>query len=171
MKVFLDTNVLLDFYQVRDDFFRPAAIIYDLGFKGEIDLVVSSLSVINANYILRKYYEKSELKTFSDYELYDSKKHANVTDYSNLYCADVPSERITEEYMDNKDAKNERTRLQTEIASKQEILTIKSDDVTGRSKAYEAIVKGESMPTPNIPESLNVLLHELRGLGLSITLD
>ena len=53
----------------------------------------------------------------------------------------------------------------------QEILTIKSDDVTGRSKAYEAIVKGESMPTPNIPESLNVLLHELRGLGLSITLD
>jgi len=53
----------------------------------------------------------------------------------------------------------------------QEILTIKSDDVTGRSKAYEAIVKGEPMPTPNIPESLNVLLHELRGLGLSITLD
>ncbi len=53
----------------------------------------------------------------------------------------------------------------------QEILTIKSDDVTGRSKAYEAIVKGEAMPTPNIPESLNVLLHELRGLGLSITLD
>lgn len=61
MKVFLDTNVILDFYQVRDDFFRPAAIIFDLGFKGEIDLVVSSLSVINANYILRKYYEKSEL--------------------------------------------------------------------------------------------------------------
>ena len=53
----------------------------------------------------------------------------------------------------------------------QEILTIKSDDVTGRSKAYEAIVKGEPMPTPNIPESLNVLLHELRGLGLKITLD
>ena len=53
----------------------------------------------------------------------------------------------------------------------QEILTIKSDDVTGRSKAYEAIVKGEPMPTPGIPESLNVLLHELRGLGLSITLD
>ncbi|MCQ2460486.1 MAG: hypothetical protein MJ081_08970, partial [Ruminococcus sp.] len=50
----------------------------------------------------KKTYEKSELKTFSDYELYDSKKHANVTDYSNLYCADVPSERITEEYMDNK---------------------------------------------------------------------
>ena len=53
----------------------------------------------------------------------------------------------------------------------QEILTIKSDDTVGRSKAYEAIVKGEPMPTPGIPESLNVLLHELRGLGLSITLD
>ena len=53
----------------------------------------------------------------------------------------------------------------------QEILTIKSDDVTGRSKAYEAIVKGDSMPTAGIPESLNVLLHELRGLGLRITLD
>ena len=53
----------------------------------------------------------------------------------------------------------------------QEILTVKSDDVVGRSKAYEAIVKGEPMPTPGIPESLNVLLHELRGLGLSITLE
>ena len=53
----------------------------------------------------------------------------------------------------------------------QEILTVKSDDVTGRSKSYEAIVKGDSMPTPGIPESLNVLLHELRGLGLSIKLD
>ncbi len=53
----------------------------------------------------------------------------------------------------------------------QEILTIKSDDVNGRSKAYEAIVKGDAMPTPGIPESLNVLLHELRGLGLSITLE
>ncbi len=53
----------------------------------------------------------------------------------------------------------------------QEILTIKSDDVTGRSRAYEAIVKGDPMPTPGIPESLNVLLHELRGLGLSIKLD
>ncbi len=53
----------------------------------------------------------------------------------------------------------------------QEILTIKSDDVTGRTKAYEAIVKGEPMPTPGIPESLNVLLHELRGLGLSVSLD
>ncbi len=53
----------------------------------------------------------------------------------------------------------------------QEILTIKSDDVVGRSKAYEAIVKGDPMPQPGIPESLNVLLHELRGLGLSISLD
>ena len=53
----------------------------------------------------------------------------------------------------------------------QEILTIKSDDVTGRSKAYEAIVKGDPLPTPGIPESLNVLLHELRGLGLSVTLE
>ena len=53
----------------------------------------------------------------------------------------------------------------------QEILTIKSDDVVGRSKAYEAIVKGDAMPTPGIPESLNVLLHELRGLGLSIKRD
>ena len=53
----------------------------------------------------------------------------------------------------------------------QEMLTIKSDDVQGRSKAYEAIVKGEPMPTPGIPESLNVLLHELRGLGLSIKLE
>ena len=53
----------------------------------------------------------------------------------------------------------------------QEILTLKSDDTVGRSKAYEAIVKGDTMPTPGIPESLNVLLHELRGLGLSIKLD
>ena len=53
----------------------------------------------------------------------------------------------------------------------QEILTVKSDDVTGRSKAYEAIVKGDLMPTPGIPESINVLLHELRGLGLKVTLD
>ncbi len=52
----------------------------------------------------------------------------------------------------------------------QEILTVKSDDVIGRAKAYEAIVKGENMPTPGIPESFNVLLHELRGLGLSINL-
>ncbi|HPP89944.1 DNA-directed RNA polymerase subunit beta, partial [Tenuifilum sp.] len=53
----------------------------------------------------------------------------------------------------------------------QEILTIKSDDVVGRAKAYESIVKGEPMPEPGIPESLNVLLHELRGLGLSVNLD
>ena len=53
----------------------------------------------------------------------------------------------------------------------QEMLTTKSDDVTGRAKAYEAIVKGDSLPTPGIPESLNVLLHELRGLGLSVSLD
>ena len=53
----------------------------------------------------------------------------------------------------------------------QEILTIKSDDVTGRSKAYEAIVKGDAMPAAGIPESLNVLLHELQGLGLSINLE
>ncbi|MBT3241691.1 MAG: DNA-directed RNA polymerase subunit beta [Bacteroidetes bacterium] len=52
----------------------------------------------------------------------------------------------------------------------QEILTVKSDDVMGRAKAYEAIVKGEPLPTPGIPESLNVLLHELRGLGLSVKL-
>ena len=52
-----------------------------------------------------------------------------------------------------------------------EILTIKSDDVVGRAKAYEAIVKGENMPKPNIPESFNVLVHELRGLALEITLS
>lgn len=53
----------------------------------------------------------------------------------------------------------------------QEILTVKSDDVIGRAKAYEAIVKGENMPTPGIPESFNVLLHEMRGLGLNVTMD
>ncbi len=53
----------------------------------------------------------------------------------------------------------------------QEILTVKSDDVVGRAKAYEAIVKGDNLPTPGIPESLNVLLHEMRGLGLSISLE
>jgi DNA-directed RNA polymerase subunit beta len=53
----------------------------------------------------------------------------------------------------------------------QEILTVKSDDVIGRAKTYEAIVKGEALPTPGIPESLNVLLHELRGLGLNIRLE
>ncbi len=53
----------------------------------------------------------------------------------------------------------------------QEILTVKSDDVVGRAKAYEAIVKGDNMPRPNIPESFNVLVHELRGLALEITLS
>jgi DNA-directed RNA polymerase subunit beta len=53
----------------------------------------------------------------------------------------------------------------------QEILTVKSDDVMGRARTYEAIVKGEPMPAPGIPESLNVLLHELRGLGLSVNLE
>jgi DNA-directed RNA polymerase subunit beta len=53
----------------------------------------------------------------------------------------------------------------------QEILTVKSDDVIGRAKAYETIVKGENMPTPGVPESFNVLMHELKGLGLNISLD
>ena len=52
----------------------------------------------------------------------------------------------------------------------QEILTVKSDDVMGRTKTYEHIVKGEPLPVPGIPESFNVLLHELRGLGLSVNL-
>ena len=52
-----------------------------------------------------------------------------------------------------------------------EILTVKSDDVVGRAKTYESIVKGERMPQPGIPESFNVLLHELKGLGLKVTLD
>ncbi|WP_010663856.1 DNA-directed RNA polymerase subunit beta [Marinilabilia salmonicolor] len=53
----------------------------------------------------------------------------------------------------------------------QEILTVKSDDVLGRAKAYETIVKGDPLPMPGIPESLNVLLHEMRGLGLSVNLE
>jgi len=53
----------------------------------------------------------------------------------------------------------------------QEILTVKSDDVIGRAKAYESIVKGDVLPKPNIPESFNVLIHELRGLALEITLE
>ena len=52
----------------------------------------------------------------------------------------------------------------------QEILTVKSDDVQGRSKVYEAIVKGENLPEPGIPESFNVLVKELQALGLSVTL-
>ena len=67
--------------------------------------------------------------------------------------------------------KNNFSKITIGLASPQEILTIKSDDVVGRSKAYEAIVKGDAMPTPGIPESLNVLLHELRGLGLSISFE
>ena len=53
----------------------------------------------------------------------------------------------------------------------QEILTVKSDDVIGRAKAYEAIVKGENIPKPNVPESFNVLVHELRGLALEVTME
>jgi len=53
----------------------------------------------------------------------------------------------------------------------QEILTVKSDDVIGRAKTYEAIVKGENLPKPGIPESFNVLVHELRGLALEVTMD
>jgi DNA-directed RNA polymerase subunit beta len=50
------------------------------------------------------------------------------------------------------------------------MLTVKSDDVTGRSRAYEAIVKGENLPKPGVPESFNVLVKELMALGLSVTL-
>ena len=53
----------------------------------------------------------------------------------------------------------------------QEVLTVKSDDVIGRAKTYESIVKGETMPEAGLPESFNVLLHELKGLGLKLTLD
>ena len=53
----------------------------------------------------------------------------------------------------------------------QELLTVKSDDVMGRAKAYEAIVKGDNIPEPGIPESFNVLLHELKGLCLNVTMD
>jgi DNA-directed RNA polymerase subunit beta len=56
-------------------------------------------------------------------------------------------------------------------ATLREILTVKSDDVIGRAKAYEAIVKGEPMPEPGLPESFNVLMHELKGLGLDIRLE
>ncbi len=52
----------------------------------------------------------------------------------------------------------------------QEMLTVKSDDVAGRSRAYEAIVKGENLPDPGIPESFNVLVKELQSLGLSVDL-
>ena len=53
----------------------------------------------------------------------------------------------------------------------QELLTVKSDDIIGRAKTYEAIVKGDRLPTPNIPESFNVLIHELRGLALDVKFD
>jgi DNA-directed RNA polymerase subunit beta len=53
----------------------------------------------------------------------------------------------------------------------QELLTIKSDDIIGRAKTYEAIVKGDLLPEPNIPESFNVLIHELRGLALDIRFE
>ena len=53
----------------------------------------------------------------------------------------------------------------------QEILTLKSDDVIGRAKAYESIVKGDTLPEPGLPESFNVLMHELKGLGLDIRLE
>jgi len=53
----------------------------------------------------------------------------------------------------------------------QEILTVKSDDVLGRSRSFEAIVKGDIMPVPGIPESFNVLINELKGLGLDVQLD
>jgi len=53
----------------------------------------------------------------------------------------------------------------------QEILTVKSDDVTGRAKTYEAIVKGDNLPEPNIPEAFNVMIKELQGLGLDIKIN
>ncbi|MDC3220128.1 hypothetical protein OAU00_03475, partial [Saprospiraceae bacterium] len=53
----------------------------------------------------------------------------------------------------------------------QELLTLKSDDIVGRAKAYEAIVKGDNLPESNIPESFNVLIHELRGLALDVKFD
>ena len=53
----------------------------------------------------------------------------------------------------------------------QELLTLKSDDIIGRAKTYEAIVKGENIPRPGVPESFNVLVHELRGLGLDLKFE
>ena len=53
----------------------------------------------------------------------------------------------------------------------QEILTVKSDDVAGRAKTYEAIVKGENLPVPNVPEAFNVMIKELQGLGLNLTIN
>ena len=71
---------------------------------------------------------------------------------------------------DNK-TNNGYSQISIGLASPEEILTIKSDDVMGRAKAYEAIVKGENLPKPGIPEAMNVLLHELRGLALSVKLE
>ena len=72
----------------------------------------------------------------------------------------------------NKDnTKGGYSRISISLASPEEILTIKSDDVVGRAKAYEAIVKGDNLPRPGIPEAMNVLLHELRGLALSVKLE
>ena len=53
----------------------------------------------------------------------------------------------------------------------QELLTLKSDDIIGRAKTYEAIVKGDNIPRPGVPESFNVLVHELRGLGLDLKFE
>jgi DNA-directed RNA polymerase subunit beta len=53
----------------------------------------------------------------------------------------------------------------------QELLTVKSDDIVGRAKTYEAIVKGDNLPHPGLPESFNVLIHELRGLALDLKFD
>lgn len=61
MNVFLDTNVIIDFYDRRREFFHPAAVIMDMGFKGDIRLVVSAVSFVNAFYLLRKSYPKDEL--------------------------------------------------------------------------------------------------------------
>jgi DNA-directed RNA polymerase subunit beta len=53
----------------------------------------------------------------------------------------------------------------------QEILTVKSDDVNGRARTYESIVRGDNLPVPGVPESFNVLVNELQGLGLNVSLD
>ena len=72
----------------------------------------------------------------------------------------------------NKDnSKGGYNRISVSLASPEEILTVKSDDVMGRAKVYEAIVKGDNLPKPGIPEAMNVLLHELRGLALSVKLE
>ena len=70
-----------------------------------------------------------------------------------------------------KDNSTGYSRISISLASPEEILTVKSDDVTGRAKTYEASVKGDNLPKPGIPEAMNVLLHELRGLALSVKLE